>query len=61
MGKIADDMIDGDCCAICGAYFFIEDKDTGHDMIYSHGMPVACNDCWTPDCGYEKQDKKATS
>jgi len=43
MGEVADAMIDGSCCAICGQYF---END--------HGYPVACKDCWEPDCGYQK-------
>lgn len=43
MGEIANDMIDGACCAFCGVYFEEE-----------HGYPVACNDCWDKECGYQK-------
>ena len=43
MGEIADDIIDGNCCALCGVYF---EK--------SHGYPVACEDCYDEDCGYPK-------
>lgn len=60
MGEIADDMIDGRCCALCGEYFIAEDIN-GHDKGYSHGYPVACNSCWTIDCGYEKQDKNCST
>ena len=57
MGQIADDIIDGLCCALCGCYFTDpEDPDT----LYEHGYPVACDDCWEPDCGYEKADKGTT-
>lgn len=41
MGEIADDMIDGACCAICGQYFEEE-----------QGYPCACSDCFDEDCGY---------
>lgn len=40
MGEIADDMIDGDCCDICGQYF------EKADAIYEHGHPATCWDCW---------------
>ena len=43
MGQIADDMIKGACCALCGQYFQKE-----------HGYPVACDECHDPDCGYEE-------
>ena len=53
MGEISDSMIDGECCALCGQYFQNpENKKHG----YTHGYPVACNDCWEPDCGYEKTE-----
>lgn len=51
MGQIADDIIDGSCCAFCLMYFEDPEDD---DFIYSHGYPVACKECWEPDCGYEK-------
>lgn len=51
MGEIADDIISGLCCALCGQYFI--DKDNN---IYEHGYPVACNDCYEDECGYGKQD-----
>lgn len=35
MGEIADDMIEGRCCELCGAYF-----------VEEHGFPVICIDCW---------------
>lgn len=35
MGEIADDMISGFSCSICGVYFEKE-----------HGYPVVCNGCW---------------
>ncbi|KKK83057.1 hypothetical protein LCGC14_2797180 [marine sediment metagenome] len=43
MGEIADDIIDGLCCAICGVYFEEE-----------HGYPVACSECKDDDCSYEE-------
>jgi len=51
MGEIAEDMLDGNCCALCGQYF---QDPNDKDVIYTHGYPVACKDCWEPDCGYEK-------
>jgi hypothetical protein len=35
MGEVADDMIDGACCSLCGTYFESE-----------HGYPVLCLECW---------------
>lgn len=54
MGQIADDIIDGVCCALCGQYF-VDEKEN----LFVHGHPFACNECWTKDCGYEKQSKDA--
>ena len=57
MGEIADDMIDGSSCSLCGCYF----KDPKHleagvNKMYTHGYPVACKDCYEPDCGFPKAD-----
>jgi hypothetical protein len=54
MGEIADDIIDGSCCALCGQYF----TNDGGKTLYDHGYPVACKECWTPDCGYEEADEE---
>jgi len=35
MGEMADDMIDGACCSLCGVYFEAE-----------NGFPVVCCACW---------------
>ena len=44
MGEIADDMIEGFCCSLCGVYFEKE-----------HGFPVLCKDCWNDA---SEEDKK---
>lgn len=36
MGEMADDIIDGASCELCGVYF----KD-------DHGYPVVCKHCWS--------------
>ena len=58
MGEIAENMIDGTCCSLCGQYFQHpkESKDRGAIGTYTHGYPVACKDCWEPDCGYQKAE-----
>ena len=43
MGEIADDMIDGLTCSMCGVCF-----------VRAHGYPVLCRGCWTPGCGQQK-------
>lgn len=53
MGEMAEDILDGSCCALCGCYFKHPKKE---NEGYSHGYPVACKDCWEPDCGYGKAD-----
>lgn len=35
MGQIAEDIINGFCCSLCGTYFEEE-----------HGYPVLCHHCW---------------
>ena len=44
MGEVADDMIDGLSCIICGLYF--ADRSGEEPTIYEHGYPVVCWDCW---------------
>lgn len=51
MGEISDDIIEGACCALCGQYFADPEDE---DALFEHGFPVACKECWEPDCGYEK-------
>ncbi|MDD4970734.1 MAG: hypothetical protein PHT07_15010 [Paludibacter sp.] len=61
MGEIAEDMLDGSCCSLCGQYFEHPQKDleTFRSVgIYVHEYPVACWACWTPGCGYEKAEVK---
>lgn len=53
MGQIADDMIDGTTCCLCGMYFD-GGKDPAHvtpenpdgSMLYTHDYPAVCFDCW---------------
>ena len=58
MGEIADDMIEGCSCSMCGCYF-IDKKD--EDYLYKHGYPVACTECWSKGCGYPKQNREAVA
>ena len=49
MGQIAEDMLDGSCCQLCGCYFnFAGNEMDGveQDGIYCHDEPVVCFDCW---------------
>jgi hypothetical protein len=41
MGQMAEDILDGSCCDLCGCYF---QHPTGG--IYVHDEPVTCFDCW---------------
>lgn len=43
MGDMADDMIDGSACSLCGMYF--QDRKR-LDLIWTHGYPVLCKECW---------------
>ena len=45
MGEIADSMINGECCSLCGQYF--ADPDSKPEQIYEHGYPVVCKECWS--------------
>lgn len=51
--SIAEDMVDGSCCSLCGQYF--EDKNDG-GVLFTHGYPVYCWDCWEPGCGHGKAE-----
>jgi len=42
MGEIAEDIVDGTSCSLCGTYFV---KKNG--SAYTHGYPVVCNGCWS--------------
>ena len=44
MGEIADDIINGWCCDLCGQYFNEE-----------HGYPATCSECWI---GLTPKEKK---
>jgi len=50
MGEIADSMVIGECCSLCGCYFQAPEED----VIYEHGYPVYCKDCWEPGCGHSR-------
>ena len=41
MGELADDIIDGTTCELCGC-FFVDAKGE----VYTHGFPAVCWDCW---------------
>jgi len=49
MGQVADDMLDGSCCSICGQYFEHEKSTEDKPIIHEHGYPVVCFDCWDED------------
>ena len=52
MGEIAEDIINGECCALCGEYFYR--PNFGNPIPFKHGYPAACKDCYIKDCGYQK-------
>ena len=58
MGQIADDMIEGRACELCGQYF--EDPDEP-DAIYEHGHPVVCEDCWNELSPRDRHDFQKAS
>lgn len=53
MGQIADDMVNGLTCSNCSLFFFTHKS---HTVIYEHGYPVICSDCWNT---YTKAERKA--
>jgi len=55
MGEIAEDMIDGTACSLCGCYFIKETDDTDPERLYTHGYPAVCWDCWDDLTSYDKQ------
>ena len=57
MGEIADDMLEGACCSICGQYFKHPKTTDDEAIIYIHGLPVVCWDCW--DIKLEEDHMKA--
>lgn len=42
MGEIAEDIMDGTRCDVCGLFFFKK----GTEDLYTHEYPATCNDCW---------------
>ena len=40
MGQIADDIIAGTTCELCGQFFDIRNNE-----LYEHGYPVTCWEC----------------
>lgn len=58
MGEIAEDNYEGRCCSQCGQYFQ-DPKD--NEMLFTHGHPVVCNECWADLSPKERKGlKKAT-
>ena len=58
MGQIAEEIIEGACCALWGQYFFRDREEEDGGLVvpvpFEHGYPVACKECWETGCGYEK-------
>lgn len=44
MGEIADDMVEGRTCCLCGMFFLDPEKE---NTVYEHGYPAVCWDCWS--------------
>lgn len=53
MGEIADDLVDGSSCSLCGQYFHTPNNE---DEVYTHGYPVVCHDCWAGLTPKERKD-----
>jgi hypothetical protein len=64
MGHVSEDILNGEICALCMATFIdfnegetelkIEDDKVINATVYEHGYPVACDECWDEECGYQK-------
>ena len=52
MGQLAEDILDGSCCELCGQYF----KHSDEGGIHCHEKPVVCWDCWKD---LTKEEKKS--
>lgn len=55
MQSLVADITEGTCCAMCNQQFETEVNKDGADVptTYTHGYPVACKKCWTPECGFD--------
>ena len=45
MGEVAEDMVTGCCCSMCGVYF-----------VDAHMCPVLCVSCWKDASDEEKKE-----
>lgn len=55
MGDLADSIIAGEICAFCMLPFVKEKNEESAIFVpFEHGYPVACKECWEPDCGYQR-------
>lgn len=59
MGEIAEDMLDGSCCELCGSYFEHPKKNRKGESIgiYVHEYPVTCWTCWKGLTPQEKSNR----
>lgn len=55
MGEIADDLTEGACCSDCGMYF---DNPENPNVLYQHGYPVVCQECWQEYTAEERKEAK---
>lgn len=63
MGQIADDMVNGACCQLCGQYFVNDNSIDKAEyeimsgvLIYEHGYPATCWECWEELNDEEKEN-----
>lgn len=55
MGEIADDMVEGTTCQLCGCFFGNEQE------LFTHGFPVVCWDRWDDMKPAERKDYQRAS
>lgn len=59
MGEIAEDMIDGTVCELCGCFFAGEQKPgENRPLLFTHGFPAVCWECWQRLSKRERENRR---
>ena len=61
MGDMANDMVDGTTCSICGLYFLTDGGSKETAKVFTHGYPAACKKCFRAGMrrdGIQKSNKR---
>ena len=46
IGEIAEDIVKGLCCSLCGMYFREGPDEDPKTPLFEHGYPAVCVECW---------------